>query len=119
MAAKKIILSKRDDNLPAGKVIPVGVFTQKKILWETLTKLDPEIEQRFIYDDVSEKSAEANYTRLCGLLTKSGRVHILTEDRLIPLFFIIECEENVIRSSDFNEDGHPIYNPAVKKNEGA
>lgn len=113
--AKKIILGKMNDNLPTGKMIVTGIFTQKKKLWETLQELDPHIETRIIFDDVSGRSAEANYNRICGLLTKAGRVHILDVEEKKPIFFLVECEENVIRDPDFDDDGKPLYNPAVKK----
>lgn len=113
--AKKIILGMKDDNLPVGKVITKGVFTQKKKLWEVLQEIDPDIEKKFIYDDVSGRSAEVNYTRICALMTKAGRVHILDAESRKPVFYMVECEENVIRDSDFDGDGNPIYNPAVKQ----
>jgi len=113
--AKKIILGRMNDNLPVGKMITVGIFTQKKKLWEALEQLDSSIRSHLILDDVSGRSAEASYDRICGLLSKAGRVHILDAESKLPLFFMIECEENSIRDSDFDEDGKPVYNPAVKK----
>jgi hypothetical protein len=116
--AKKIVLGMKNDNLPVGKMITVGVFSQKKKMWEVLEELDPDIEKKYIYDDVSGRSAEANYSRTCNLMTKAGRVHILDTDKKTPLFFMVECEENTVRDSDFDDDNEPIYNPAVKKDEG-
>ena len=104
-----------NENLPVGKMAVVGVFTQKKILWETLQSLDPDIETRLIYNDVVDKSVDANYSWVCKLLTKAGRTHILDKETMKPLFFMVECEENQVRDSDFDEEGKPAYNPAVKK----
>jgi len=113
--AKKIILGMKNDNLPVGKVVTMGIFTQKKKLWEALQEIDPKIESKLIYDDVSGRSAEVNYNRICGLITKAGRVHILDPETRRPLFFMIECEENIIRDPDFDDKGNPVYNPAVKE----
>lgn len=116
--AKKIILTKKSSNLSVGKMEVVGVFTQKKILWETINDLDPNIESHTLYNDVADKSVDTTYSWLCKLLTKSGRAHIIEKDTRKPLFFMVECEENTVRDSDFDEDGSPVYNPVVKKDEG-
>jgi hypothetical protein len=113
--AKKIVLGKMSDKLPIGKMLIVGVFTQKKKLWETLQELEPEIEKKMIYNDVMNKGTDANYNWVCKLLTTAGRVHILDPETRSPLFFMVECEENKVRDSDFDSEGNPVYNPAVKK----
>ena len=116
--AKKIILSRMNSNLPKGKMVIAGTFSQKKKLWEAICEIDSEGESKSLYDDVEEKTIDASYSGLCKLLTKSGRAHILEKDSETPSFFMVECEENEIRDSDFDDDGNLVYNPAVKKDEG-
>ena len=111
--ARTVILGRRCEHA-GGLIIPCTEFSQRKKAWDTIEALDPEfMATARIVDDVSGAKAEANRSRLDKLLSKSGRAHIIDAEGKV-IYLLVECEENVMRGPDYDEDGDLIYNPARK-----
>jgi len=101
------------------KMMLRSTFTQKKTVWAAAEKL-AEKKALDIFDDVSKRKAEANYSRMCNLLTKAGRVWLLDRETGKPAFLLLEGVANEIRDWDLDGEGEPRYNPAPRgKGEGA
>lgn len=111
--SRKTILARSDQ--AKGLMIPASSFSQRQKAWDAMLELFPkQMETARIVDDVTGVSTEINQDRLNRLLSKSGRAHVIDLDGKV-IFLLVECEENVIRDPDFDEDGNLIYNPARKK----
>ena len=90
-----------------------GVFSQKKKVWTALEELtDNKVGDYTLKDDVSGVQVDATYNRLCNMLTKAGRTHLLLEDK--PVFLLVELVGNEIRDWDLDNEGKPKYNPVKK-----
>lgn len=97
----------------SGKLQIRGIFTQKKKLWEVLGQLDPELERLVILDDVSGKKRDADYNKLCNVITTVGRATLLGQDGQ-RRFLVVSVTPNELRDWDTGDDGSPKLNPAKK-----
>lgn len=108
--AKVFILGKKLLVNGNEKMTISGVFTQKKTLWDELSKLC-DINSFQISDDVGGRTADITYAILCEKLRVVGRASILKNG--IKEFQIVGAELNEIRPSDFDENGKPKCNPIL------
>jgi len=96
-----------------GKMSPKTSFTTKKLVWEAIEKLAPDVSALKIYDDMTHKEVPATYGALCDRLRVTGRATLVGPDG-IPEFQIFDREQNVVADWDVDAEGQPRCNPVAK-----
>lgn len=111
--AKVIVLFQRGSVKPR-KMMPRGVFTQKKKVWEAFVEGFVKGKPFQFYDDVLEKRSDANYGRMCALLAKVGRAWLVNTETGEPEALLVEMQVNALRNRDVDDAGKPRNNPVPK-----
>jgi hypothetical protein len=94
------------------KMLIRGVFTQKKILWESIFNLMTGVTLE-LRDDLTGNVSPSTYNGLCNSLRKTGRATLVGEDGK-AVFQVVDALTNELRDWDVDEEGDPICNPVTK-----